>query len=121
MKQAFSFIVWTWLWRSAGVIFCSLLILLGWPAGLGAATVTWTVSGGTFEDGGVVTGSFTYDSVTFVCSSWSMSVSGGNTATIPAFTYAPGANQSCAGDGTVLVFTFDNGSSNRRLRMVASS
>src|SRR5262245_61748591 len=83
----------------------SMAALIGLPT-LEAAPVTWTVVGGTFSDGGTMTGSLTYDAATFTCGSYSLSVSGGNTGDFPPLTYAPGPNQSCGADGNVVFLTY---------------
>jgi len=68
-----------------------LLIIALLTAGMSlAAQVTWTLQNVTFSDAGVATGSFVYDSSSNTVVSYSISVSGGNTATFPAWVYQNG-------------------------------
>lgn len=55
-----------------------------------ATLVFWTLQNDVFNDGGTAVGSFLYDADTNTYSSWSISVSGGNTVNFPPFTYTPG-------------------------------
>jgi hypothetical protein len=52
-----------------------------------AAPIVWTLQNVTFSDGGTATGSYVYDANTNTVTNWSIAVSGGTTATFPAFTY----------------------------------
>jgi len=52
-----------------------------------AAAVLWTVSGATFEDGGILGGSFSYDADLSKILSFSLTVSGGDTAIFSPVTY----------------------------------
>jgi len=52
-----------------------------------AASVSWTITGGTFTDGGTLTGTFVYDAVAQSFGTYTLSVAGGSTAQFPAFTY----------------------------------
>ena len=52
-----------------------------------AAEVVWSLQGATFTDGGVATGSFTFNADNNIVSAFSLSVSGGNTTDFPAFTW----------------------------------
>lgn len=71
------------------------LILLTAMAAIGAQTtalaapVTWDLTNVTFSDGGIATGSFTYDADTSTVVTWNISVSGGNLTNFPALTYNP--------------------------------
>jgi hypothetical protein len=58
-------------------------------AGAGAAQLTWSVTGGTFADGGSVAGTFTLDTTFNQIFSWSLTVAGGNTGTFSARSYTP--------------------------------
>lgn len=71
-------------------LFASALLALAFTTSASAAEVIWTLDGATFTDGGIATGSFTYDASLNTISSFSVSVSGGDTATFPAFTWDPG-------------------------------
>lgn len=63
----------------------------------GAATRYWMLEGVTFkEDGAAATGSFGYDDVTGVVSSWNVRV-GGSASRLP-FTYMPGNSTAWAGE-----------------------
>ena len=54
-----------------------------------AATIEWTINNGNFADGGVVTGSFNWDTDLKTLTSWNFSVSGGDTSDFPSpFTYS---------------------------------
>lgn len=64
------------------VLWLSLAALL--PTLAGAAPLVWTLSGVTLADGGVVTGSFTYDATTNSYSAIAVTTSGG---TSPGYTY----------------------------------
>jgi hypothetical protein len=79
-----------------------------------AASLIWTISGATFVDGGVLTGSFTYDADTSTVSDWALSVSGGDENLFPAITYTPSIGYSFA-----LPFSpgFNFGTGNRHLRV----
>jgi len=63
-----------------------------------AASRYWFLQGVTFEDGAVATGSFAYDDVSRVVTSWNISVSDGADPQFFEFTYMPG-------NSTVLVNT----------------
>jgi hypothetical protein len=65
----------------------ALCVAAAW--GASAAPLTWNVNG-TFADGGVLSGSFTFDADTNSIPTWNISVSGGDTATFPDFTYTTG-------------------------------
>jgi hypothetical protein len=56
---------------------------------LSAAPRLYTLQNVIMDDGAVVQGSFVYDPVTKAIATWSIAVSGGNTAVFPAFTYGP--------------------------------
>lgn len=76
-------------WRTA-LTLCALAgaaLLLSAPAR--ADGITWTLNGVQFADGGTAAGTFTYDAPTEIMSTWSITVSGGNTSTFPALTYTP--------------------------------
>jgi len=53
-----------------------------------AATIQWTLNNGSFNDGGTVSGSFVWDTISNTATSWNFAVSGGNTSTFPAATYS---------------------------------
>jgi len=55
-----------------------------------AASRYWFLQGVTFDDGAVATGSFAYDDVTRVVTSWNISVSDGTHPVHFEFTYMPG-------------------------------
>jgi len=65
-------------------VLCAAAAMGAW-----AAPITWNVNG-TFTDGGVLSGSFTFDADTNTIPTWSISVSGGNTAVFPDLTYVTG-------------------------------
>ncbi len=52
-----------------------------------AALINETLTDVAFRDGGIATGFFIFDTSTGKLTSWSISVSGGDTSTFPAFTY----------------------------------
>jgi hypothetical protein len=56
-----------------------------------AATLTWNITG-TFDDSGTITGSFTFDADTNTIGTWSITTSGGDTATFPDITYDSATN-----------------------------
>ncbi|QLE55738.1 hypothetical protein [Nostoc sp. TCL26-01] len=65
-------------------------VLLGiTPKSAFAASLTWTLQNVTFSDGGTATGTFDYDATTGVYTNWNISVSGGDTPNLTAFTYNP--------------------------------
>src|SRR5258708_7257972 len=68
-----------------------------------AGDVSWSVTSGTFSDGGTLTGTFIYNSDTGGMRTWNLSTSGGDTANFPVFTYTPG-NSSFSPIGGALVF-----------------
>ena len=70
-------------------ILLTALAAIGAQRSASAAPVTWTLSNITFTDGGIATGSFTYDADTNIVSTWNITVSGGNTTSFPPFTYNP--------------------------------
>jgi hypothetical protein len=72
------------------------IALLGVGVSL-ADPLTWTLHNVTFTDGGVATGSFVFDSSTNTLVSYSISVSGGDTTTFPAFTYQNGTAHNLGG------------------------
>ncbi len=94
---------------------CSLLLA---TAPLSAQTVTWTLSGVTFGDGGTATGFFAVDFPAGTVTSWSLSVSGGNMMDFPALTYGPGnsSEETSFPPGT-LGRAFEENGSNRQLRL----
>ena len=57
------------------------------PAQANAAVVAWTLTGATFTDGGVATGSFTFDAATGQVSTFSLAVTGRNTAVSAPFSW----------------------------------
>jgi hypothetical protein len=52
-----------------------------------AAPVFWNLNGVSFADGGTASGSFVYDADADFYPTWSISVTGGTTAALPAYTY----------------------------------
>ncbi len=67
---------------------------------LSAAPVTWTLTGVTFNDGGTASGTFTWNADTDTIGDYSISVTGGNTGTFPAFTWDPADSNFKLDDGT---------------------
>lgn len=65
------------------------VLVLGVSSLAQASAVVWTLSDASFLDGGAVTGFFTYDADTDTFGDFSLSVSGGDTTTFPAFVYTP--------------------------------
>lgn len=64
-------------------------LLFGMAPAAQAAWVTWTLQDVTFTDGGIATGQFVYNADLDLFGSYSISVSGGDTTTFPAFVYTP--------------------------------
>ena len=62
------------------------------------AQVTWSLQNVVFSDGGTATGSFVYDTSTDTVVSYSITVSGGDTSTFPAWTYQKGTNHNTGAD-----------------------
>src|SRR5882672_372845 len=88
------------------IVVCMLMGLAsGWVS---AAMLTWSVTGGTFSDGGTVSGTFVQDTASNTTPTWNLSVAGGG-ASFPARTYAP-ANSTAStlllSGGTVPSFLF---------------
>lgn len=71
---------------------CSLLA----SAGAQAASRYWVLQGVKFGDGAVATGSFAYDDVTRVVTSWNVSVSDGANPAFFEFTFMPGNSTATA-------------------------
>jgi PEP-CTERM motif-containing protein len=65
-----------------------------------AIPVSWTLSGVNFGGGGTASGSFTYDADTDIFSGWSIGVTGGSIAALPAFTYNTGNSKDTGCVGT---------------------
>ncbi len=82
---------------------CSSLLV----GSAGAASVTWNLSGVTFDDGGVATGYLTYDYSTGAVTSFDITTSGGNTNSLPLEHY-----QNNAAVTNVVIFTGGSGSTN---------
>jgi hypothetical protein len=76
--------------RSTFIALATLCAAAASAGMLSAAPITWTLTNINFDDGGTATGSFTWDADTNSMIDWSMSVTGGNPLTFPAFTYNPG-------------------------------
>jgi len=76
-----------------------------------AAILTETLQNVTFYDGGVATGTFTFDTSTSAITAWSISVSGGNTVSFPALTYGTSNSVASFGAGDLGLprFTFEAG------------
>jgi len=70
-------------------ILCSLL----WITSSQAAPVTWTLEGVTFEDGGVATGSFIFNTNNNSVIDWNVSVIAGDESVFPVFNYTPATVQ----------------------------
>jgi hypothetical protein len=76
--------------RASG--FMELLIDKFWvnqSATLPPQPLTWTLDNFTFADGGVASGTFVYEASSNSILDWNISVSGGDEATFPPFTYDP--------------------------------
>ena len=71
--------------RLGVVMFAAMWLASGAAA---AAALTWTITGGTFNDGGTLSGTFTHDPLRPRPSTWNISVAGGGSAFI-ARTYTP--------------------------------
>ncbi len=54
-----------------------------------ATSLTWSLENVTFNDGGIATGTFTFESACNSVLDWNISVSGGDEVVFPAFTYTP--------------------------------
>jgi hypothetical protein len=67
---------------------CGFVLALLAGGAVSAATVTWTVTGGTFSDGGTVSGTFVQDTASNTATSGNLSVAGGG-ASFPARSYTP--------------------------------
>ena len=74
--------------RRSAVVMLAMFKLASSPA-YGAGLITETLQNATFYDGGIATGSFIFDTRSNVITSFSISVSGGDVATFPPFTYSP--------------------------------
>jgi len=89
----------------------ALAAVVGIAPATQAAPLTWTVVNGVFTDQATLTGSFVYNADTDTVSDFHLTVSGGDTATFPGLTYAPGADFS--GSGFMdLVFRFTDSAPN---------
>jgi hypothetical protein len=64
-----------------------------------ALPVTWTLSGAQFADGGTASGWFVYDADAQALTDFSVSVTGGDTATFPPITYSPANSNGFVADG----------------------
>jgi hypothetical protein len=87
-------------------LFISLAGICAFPNAAVAVPVSWTVNG-TFDDGGTLSGSFTYDASTNNMSAWTLTVAGGNVGTFPGLVYSDGiANsfQDLAGTDNRFIF-----------------
>ena len=89
-----------------------------------AALLTWTVQGGSFNDGGTVSGTFVQDSASNTITSWNLAVAGGG-GSFPARSYTPAnSTVSTLGLGSAVAsFLFaatDEGSRQLRLTPVAA-
>ena len=54
-----------------------------------AGQLTWTLTGGTFDDAGTASGTFTLDTSSNTVMTWNMVVAGGNTGSFSARSYTP--------------------------------
>lgn len=72
-----------WMWQCAA----AALAILGPASAAKGAMLVETLQGATFYDGGIATGSFVYDTVSHTISTFSISVSGGDTFGLTPFTY----------------------------------
>ena len=86
-----------WLSSLSALLLAAILLV---PGPVQAVPVLWTLSGGTFEDGGTLSGFFIFDVDTSIASDWSLAVTGGNTANFPPVTYTP-SNSDFGLDGTI--------------------
>jgi len=68
--------------------------------GARAATQFWMLQNVTFDDGGIVTGSFGFDPVSHTVTGWNIRVQGGAAIYFP-FTFVPGNSTSVAGSVSV--------------------
>jgi hypothetical protein len=95
--------------------------VLFFPDRAAADTIHWTLHNGAFEDGGVVSGGFDWDTTLHRATSWDFSVSGGDTSTFPAATYSNGTSRFSiflnfpVGTDT-LIFAIDPSGNRRDLR-----
>lgn len=87
------------------------------PAEANAAAVAWTLTGATFTDGGIATGSFTFDAGTGQVSAFSLSVTGGNTPVFAPFTWNEATATYANLLGTDGVLSFRDNLSSRQLRL----
>jgi hypothetical protein len=88
---------------------------------VGAAVVTWDLSGVVFEDGATAWGSFDYDAFTDSYADWNITVTGG---ILSPYTYQPGVDGGFLGihDATMADFVaFPPGTSGRYIRLVFMS
>lgn len=76
------------IWSRIRLTLALVLLSLG-PLPSAAMPLTWSLDNVTFTDGGVATGSFSYDADTSSLVDWNISVSGGDETTFPAFSYTP--------------------------------
>lgn len=81
-----------------GILFVAVL-LLGSTLPAAAAVFIATLQDVTFEDGGVATGFFRFDTNSNTVLNWSISVAGGSTPGLPPFTYDPSNSSSSVGTG----------------------
>jgi hypothetical protein len=88
-------------WRKAAAA-------IGFAAGIAlaqsshAATIDWSLSGGTFDDGSTFSGSFSLDTTSGVITTWNIATTAGSA--VFGDTYAPGAGQSATASGSSVIF-----------------
>lgn len=76
------------IWRRIRLTLALVLLSLG-PLSSAALPLTWSLDNVAFTDGGIATGSFTFDADTNSLIDWNISVSGGDETIFPAFSYTP--------------------------------
>lgn len=105
---------------SAWRVLITAVVILGSASAVSAGVLTETLQNVTFYDGGVATGSFTFDTVTSAISDWSISVSGGDTVSFPALTYGTSNSVASFGAGDLGLprFTFEENTGNRHIALL---
>jgi hypothetical protein len=87
---------------------------------LPAEPLTWSLDNVTFHDGGIATGSFTFDASSNAVLNWNIGVNGGDEVVFPAFNYTPATAPSPGifivdGGGVSLQFNAPGGTPERVL------
>lgn len=70
----------------------AIIALLSSSNPASAAPLSWVFQDVTFDDGGILFGSFDYDTETNMYSNFSITVNGGNTTLFPSFSYSPASS-----------------------------